>query len=174
MKIARIIVVLIALIPAPQVVACTQPDVPTFRQSLDSASNVFVFRLLSTGLVDKSRASRDMAGLIESVEVLKGKPTFRYIRHDAVWCGGLRLAVGHYYLVASRQGGTVLTLVRGDRSIADVSSDYTQRYPPAKPDQLWTTQFKKYLAGEPLPDDFNPQGIMERVQAFPLWPEEVW
>jgi hypothetical protein len=154
--------------------ACSEPDVPTFKQSLDSAETVFVFRLVSTGLVEKSQNTRDMAGRIEMVRTLKGSPQFGYLRHNAEWCGGLRLFVGHYYLVATRQRGPVLMLGRGDRSIVDISGDYSRVYPAQKPDQLWQTQIEHYLAGRPLRKNFDPTEIMERVQAFPPVPAEAW
>lgn len=76
--------------------ACSEPDVPTFRQSLDSATRVFVARIVSIGLADSAPGARQVAGRMEVVRVLKGAPEFRHFTHNAVACGGLRLAVGHY------------------------------------------------------------------------------
>jgi hypothetical protein len=175
MRVFRILVITIAwLIANGSAWACSEPDVPTFKQNLDSAKSVFVVRLLSAALVDKSQDSRDMAGQIEIVRTLKGRPTFRYLRHNAVWCGGLRLAVGHYYLIATRQSGPMLVLERGDRSIADISDDYRRTSPAKRPDQLWQTQIANYLAGRPLRKGFDPAEIMGRVQAFPPLPGEAW
>ena len=154
--------------------ACEEPEVPTFRESLDSATTVFVARLNSVGLADKSQASRDIAGQLEITRTLKGKPSFRYLRHQAVWCGGLRLLVGHYYLFATDQSGDVLHLVRGDRSIVDVSEDYNLQYPPKGPAQLWQTQINDYLQGRPLPKNFGIWSISHPVQAFPPQPGEEW
>lgn len=154
--------------------ACMEPEVPTFRQSLDSATVVFVARLNSVGLVNKSQASRDIAGQLEIIRTLKGKPSFHYLRHEAIWCGGLRLLVGHYYLFATDQSGSVLRLVRGDRSIVDVSEDYSMQYPPKKPEQLWQTKINDYLNGRPLPKNFQIWNISHPVQAFPPQPGEEW
>jgi hypothetical protein len=166
-------VVIAGLVASGSARACSEPDVPTFKQSLDSARSVFVFRLVSLGLTDKSQGSRESAGRIEIVRPLKGAPQFQYLSHNAVWCGGLRLSVGHYYLVASRQDGRVLRLERGDRSIVDISQDYSRTYPAKRPAQLWYAQIENYLAGRPLRDDFDPTEIIMRVQAFPH-PPEVW
>jgi hypothetical protein len=154
--------------------ACIEPEVPTFRQSLDSATVVFVARLNSVGLVNKSQASRDIAGQLEIIRTLKGNPSFHYLRHEAIWCGGLRLLVGHYYLFATDQSGSVLRLVRGDRSIVDVSEDYSMQYPPKKPEQLWQTKINDYLNGRPLPKNFQIWNISHPVQAFPPQPGEEW
>ena len=168
------ITILLWLLASGTAVACEEPEVPTFRQSLDSATTVFVARLNAVGLVDKSQASRDIAGQLDVVRTLKGDPKFRYLRHEAVWCGGLRLLVGHYYLFATNQTGSILHLVRGDRSIVDVSEDYSSQYPPKKPDQLWQTQINNYLQGRPLPKNFGIWSISHPVQAFPPQPGEEW
>jgi len=164
----------LSLLASGAAAACSEPEVPTFRQSLDSATTVFVARLVSVGLVEKSQASRDIAGQLETVRTLKGEPKFRYLRHQAVWCGGLRFLVGHYYLFATKQDGSVLHLVRGDRSVVDVSEDYSVQYPPKKPEQLWQTQINDYINGRPLPARFSPWSIMHPVQAFPPQPGETW
>jgi len=154
--------------------ACVEPDVPSFKASLDSAETVVILRILSTGLIDREQNTRDTAGQIEVIRTLRGESQFRYFRHDAVWCGGLRLSVGRYYLVATNQSGPVLTLMRGDRSIVDISEDYSRTYPEKPPEQLWQTQIENYLEGRPLPKNFDPSSIMERVQAFPPLPGQVW
>jgi len=84
------------------------------------------------------------------------------------------LAVGHYYLIATRQDGAVLALVRGDRSIVDVSDDYSRNYPPKRPEQLWQKDIANYLSGRQMRKDFDPREIMERVQAFPPPPGQAW
>ena len=153
---------------------CWEPDVPSFKASLDSAETVFIFRVLSTTLVDREQNTRDTAGKIEVIRALRGAPQFRHFRHDAVPCGGLRLSVGRYYLVATSQSGPVLTFVRGDRSIVDISEDYSETYPEKRPEQLWQTQIENYLDGRPVREGFDPSPIMERVQAFPPLPGRAW
>ena len=171
---ATFIAALVGLLASGSGTACTEPEVSTFRQNLDSAATIFIARLNSVGLVDRSIASRDIAGQIEIVRTLKGQPKFRYLRHEAVWCGGLRLLVGHYYLFATKQDGLVLHLVRGDRSIVDVSQDYSARYPPLKPEQLWQTRINDHIKGHRLPENFGIWTISHPVQAFPPEPGEEW
>ena len=154
--------------------ACVEPDTPTFRNSLDSAESVVVVRLISLGLANTSQNSRDLAGKLQTVHVLKGSPKFQLLRHQAVWCGGLNLQVGHYYLVATRQSGNVLRLQRGDRSIVDISDDYAISIPAKRKSRLWQTHFADYLAGKPLPKSFNPLPVMYPVYAFPPSPEKAW
>jgi hypothetical protein len=154
--------------------ACVEPDTPTLRESLDSATSVTIVRLTSLDLVNTSQNSRDLTGKLQTVRVLKGSPQFRLLRHQAVSCGGLNLQVGHYYMVATRQSGNVLHLERGDRSIVDISSDYASTIPVKSKSRLWQTQFADYLAGKPLPKSFNPLPIMYPVYAFPPAPEAQW
>lgn len=154
--------------------ACVEPDTPTLRESLDSATSVAIVRLMSLGLADTSQNSRDLVGKLQTVRVLKGSPQFQLLRHRAISCGGLNLQVGHYYLVATRQSGNVLRLERGDRSIVDISSDYAPTIPVKSKPQLWQTQFADYLAGKSLPKSFNPLPVMYPVYAFPPAPEAQW
>lgn len=159
---------------APASWACVEPDTPTFRKSLDSATSVAVVRLMSLELADTSENSRDLAGNLQLVLALKGSPQFQLLRHQAVSCGGLNLRVGHYYLVATRQSGNILRLERGDRSIVDVSADYAPTNPARRKPQLWQTLFADYLAGKPLPESFDPLPVMYPVYAFPPAPEAQW
>ena len=154
--------------------ACVEPETPTLRDSLDSATSVVVVRLISLGLANTSQNSRDLAGKLQTIRVLKGSPRFQLLRHEAVRCGGLNLQVGHYYLVATRQAGGVLRLQRGDRSIVDISEDYALTTPPKRTSQLWQTSFSDYIAGKPLPKTFNPLPVMYPVYAFPPNPHNSW
>ena len=154
--------------------ACVEPETPTLRASLDSATSVVVVRLISLGLADTSQNSHDLAGKLQIIRALKGSPQFQLLRHEAVPCGGLNLQVGHYYLVATRQTGSILRLQRGDRSIVDISEDYALTSPPKRTAQLWQTHFSDYIAGRPLPKAFSPLPVMYPVYAFPPNPHESW
>ena len=150
--------------------ACSEPDVPTFRQSFSRANNVVVFRLVSLGLTDTKEDSRRLGGKVEPIRALKGTNDFRYLVHDAVDCGGLNLKVGHYYLVATNQSGRVLNLVRGDKSILDVSDDFGRTYFP-RPSARYLWHFEQALKGRPLRDDLIRE-LSWRIYAFPPMPSE--
>ena len=154
--------------------ACVEPETPTLRTSLDSAESVVVVRLMSLGLANTSQNSRDLAGKLQTIRVLKGSPQFQLLRHQAVPCGGLNLQVGHYYLVATRQSGNVLRLQRGDRSIVDISDDYAPSSPAKRTSQLWQTHFAEYIAGKSLHKSFDPLPVMYPAYAFPPNPESRW
>ena len=154
--------------------ACVEPKTPTFRSSLDTADTVVVVRLMSLGLANTSQNSRDLAGKLQTIRVLKGSPHFQLLRHEALPCGGLNLQVGHYYLVATQQSGNVLRLQHGDQSAVDISDDYALSRPTKRTSQLWQTHFADYLAGKPLPKSFNPLPVMYPVYAFPPNPESRW
>jgi len=149
--------------------ACEEPDVPTFLESLDSAKSVVIVRLVSIGLADRSTGSRNLIGTLETIRVLKGSPSFKQLTHEAVNCGGLNLRPGHYYLIATRQSGGTVNLIRGDRSILDVSDDYTYTG-RTHPDRRWQRHFVDYLKGVPFPKNFNPAPLTWPVQAFPSPP----
>jgi len=150
--------------------ACSEPDVPTFRQSFANADNVVVFRLVSLGLTDNKEDSRNLGGKLEPILTLKGSNEFRYLVHDAVDCGGLNLKVGHYYLVATSQTGSVLQLVRGDKSILDVSADFGRTYFP-RPSARYLWHFEQALKGHPIRDGLIRE-LSWRIYAFPPMPDE--
>src|SRR5580765_477648 len=137
------------LLLSANAMACEEPHVPTFRQSFSKATNIVVFRLVSLGLADQKEASRKIAGGLEPIQTLKGKNSFQYLTHDATNCGGLNLLVGHYYLVATQQSGTILHLTRGDKSILDVSDDFGQSYFP-HPGARAVWNFEQAIKGTPI------------------------
>jgi hypothetical protein len=136
--------------------ACVEPETTTFRQELARAQNVFVFRLTSLRLADPAPGSRKLSAAIEVLRNLKGNGnSFRQLAYSSPWCYGLRLEVGHYYVAATTQKGPTLRLIRGDRSVMDISDDFSQNYPPLREEQKLQWDVANYLKGIPLPESFR-------------------
>ncbi len=151
--------------------ACMTPETPPFRQELARARNVFVFRLTSLRLADYSPGSRKISGTIEIIRSLKGNSgAFRQLAYSSPWCYGLKLEVGHYYVAATTQHGPILQLVRGDRSIMDVSQDYSQNYPPPREEQKLQWHVANYLKGIPLPSTFRDEVYTARTSGIDVPP----
>ncbi|WP_337732526.1 MULTISPECIES: hypothetical protein [unclassified Pseudoxanthomonas] len=153
-----------------EALACIEPEVPTFNQSLRDASSVFIFRITSISLTDKQKGARSLAGRIEVIDTLKGSPSFEYFAHQASNCGGLNLHVGRYYVVATSQSGKVLTLVRGDKSVLDMTADVLDSSPEPR-GHFYTRKIREAIGGQPLATDVL-QELSGPVYAFPPMPGE--
>jgi len=151
--------------------ACVEPETPPFRQELARAQNVFVFRLTSLKLADPAPGSRKLSATIEVLRTLKGNGNaFRQLSYSAPWCYGLRLEVGHYYAAATTQNGPILRLIRGDRSVMDVSDDYSQNYPPRREEQKLQWHIANYLKGIPLPETFRDEAYTAKTSGIHVLP----
>ena len=150
--------------------ACVEPNVPTFNQSIQAADSVFIFRITSIGLTDKNKGSRDLTGSIEIIETLKGSPDFKYFSHRSSNCGGLNLHVGRYYVVATSQSGQVLSLARGDKSVLDVTTDVLDSRPPPR-GRIYTRMIQEAIKGKPLDNEVIRE-LSGQVYAFPPSPIE--
>ena len=171
MKVLSVLVVLIAAsLLSQSAIACSEPHVPTFNQSLKVASSVFIFRITSIGLTDRAKGSSSLAGRVEIVETLKGKPEFQYFTHQAFECGRLNLQVGRYYVLATTQKGPVINLVRGDKSVLDITSDVLDSRPPPR-GRYVTRAIRKAMSGKPLDNDLIRE-LSARIYAFPPAPSE--
>jgi hypothetical protein len=133
------------LIPG-HAISCQYPATKSFREQIQTAEQIYIFRLESLaevkdrfitsergpdGKFGPAVESEDymgtVAGRIKIVRVLRGKPQAQFIRFRTSWCGGLRLDVGHYFIVATSAKGLVLTpALFGDESILDFRGSYSE------------------------------------------------
>ena len=150
--------------------ACTEPTVPTFNQSLKTATSVFVFRITSIGLTNKAEGSTSIGGAIEIVDTLKGRPMFDYFLHTNPGCARLNLQLGEYYLAATSQNGSVLTIAPGDKSILGFTSDYLDRRPPPR-GRPYRSEVLKAISGGKIRNELLRELSMF-VYAFPPSPNE--
>ena len=124
------VALVVGLLPVP-VFACSYPDPIPFNKAIESASSIFIFRLESAELKKKTfesgAYSEWVEGRIRITQTLKGDSSpFVSVSFSTHWCGGLRLDVGHYFLVVTDGLGPSLTFGPSDLSILDVTRWYTE------------------------------------------------
>ncbi len=170
-KIAAAALLITLLLPSPAS-ACSYPEPPSFKEALESASNVFIFRLESAEVkrkaVGETAYTEWIEGRIRVTQDLQGDSSlFESVVFSTSWCGGLRLDVGHYFLVATDSSGPTLKLRPLDPSILDVSLWYSELVSEDwyKSDLLWP--IFEYLNGKPLPDGFPPRRAAEYTSSLP-------
>lgn len=151
--------------------ACADPQESPFVHELARAKNVFIFRLLSLRLSDRSPGARSIVGDVQIIRSLKGDAATRQISFTNLPCGGMRPVVGHYYAAATRQSGPTLLLVRGDNSIIDVTSDYAMTIPPPPEESKWQWHIANYIDGVPLPPHFVRSSAYLSAYGTPPPPE---
>jgi hypothetical protein len=94
-----------------------------------------------------------VVGRITVVRTLRGKPTARLIAFDNSMCGGVRLDVGHYFLVATTQNNSVLQLAPSDQSVLDLQDGFVDGGSQNDKGRILAPVLA-YLKGKPLPKDF--------------------
>jgi hypothetical protein len=160
---------LLSLAASPMVAfACPPSDTPTFVQSLDRASHVYVFRLMSLEVADGKPFYSTLSGRITVVRTLKGgAPKASGVTYS-IGCCNPKLSVGHYYLAAVSNDATVLELVPGDQSVIIVSDDFETKGGAGKTGAIEPVQ--DHLAGQPLPADFPGGYRLEATVSCPTPP----
>jgi len=160
---------LLSLAASPMVAfACPPSDTPTFVQSLDRASHVYVFRLMSLEVADGKPFYSTLSGRITVVRTLKGgAPKASGVTYS-IGCCNPKLSVGHYYLAAVSNDATVLELVPGDQSVIIVSDDFETKGGAGKTVAIEPVQ--DHLAGQPLPADFPGGYRLEATVSCPTPP----
>ena len=143
---------IIALSLSSSAFACSDPNEPSFLSSLENAENVFVFRVTSLHMIDRRHTTKSnvIAGPIEVIKTIKGKPSFQRVAYQDIRCGGIQLIVGHYYMVATRQSGATLAFVRGDNSVLDVSPEFDPWNRGRAVEWDLTNSLVGFAAGKPL------------------------
>ncbi len=171
----RIVILWAALLGqavAPIATACSFPEPSPFRQELESATSIFVFRLEAVALKRKKSAggasSEWVDGQLRVVQVLKGRAnTFRTLSFSTETCGGVRLDVGHYFLIATRAQGTSIGLKPDDRSILDVSMLFDDSRSRLISEDPMVKPIFDFLAGKRLPADYPPQVLSDATSVLP-------
>ena len=111
--------------------ACTFPPPPTLKQVLPQAKYVFVFRLESVELqrdrLKLGDGQTKAIGHFSIVRSFRGKPTYKHISFATQWCGGNRLDVGHYFLIAASGAGDTIELTLADETVLDITNEIRGR-----------------------------------------------
>jgi hypothetical protein len=181
----------VALVFAPGAArACSYPYAPSFHEAIQGADQIYIFRIDSLAQVKDrvvtGKVHRDgkpgavteadeyigrVAGRITVLRVLRGKPQARFITFSTSRCGGLRLDVGHYFLVATSSKGHVLAPVPADRSIIDLQGTYFVGADSQVNDsQPILRTVLDFIDGKQLPLDFPSSDIVQYTQAVPAPP----
>ena len=161
-------------LPLP-VLACSYPEPVPFKEAIENASSIFIFRLESAEVRRKNHDDGSYAewieGRIRVAQTLKGESSpFKSIRFSTSWCGGVRLDVGHYFLVVTDSVGAEIKLSPADQSIIDVTTyfDESRLDLSARTDLL--RPIHDFLSGKPLPENFPSPYVMEYTSTIPLLP----
>ena len=114
------------LVPLPAH-GCSYPNPPEFKEVAADATSIFVMRVLDAQLLDSGdiRIRPSVRAEIKTIEELLGDASaFTHVTFDNLPCGGVRLDVGHYYLVFTSQTGETLRLVPADQSVLNITAEY--------------------------------------------------
>ena len=154
--------------------ACSYPPPPSFADSIASATSAFVFQVVSatveTDLATGGRNSSRVVATIRITEVLKGSPQFKQVAFSNSWCGGNRLDVGHFFVVATSQSGPQLSMAAADRSVLDITRAYREHDPAATARAGAIPKIRAALSGKALPPGFPTPEQIEVTQTVTMPP----
>jgi hypothetical protein len=124
-----------------------------------------VFRLESAQLKRKSYGngsySESVEGTIRMVQVLKGNAaSYKTVTYSTALCGGIRLEIGHYFLVATRERSASIELGPSSESLIDVTMFFNTLTGRISPDDSVLRPIFDFAAGKPLPRSYSPPDIM--------------
>jgi hypothetical protein len=138
-------VITLLVLTSGNVSACSIPDPPRFEAVAPTAERIFVFQVLTLQYhIDGDAPPYEewVEGKIRVVENFRGDATEMSVVHFTNrWCGGLRLDVGHSYLVATNITSNPLRFELGDQTVRDISMEYN----PSWPEPLRTSAVLKRL-----------------------------
>ena len=181
----RILLAVALALMSQHAMSCSNPPPKSFHERIQTADNVYIFRLETLAQV-KERVSYSergsdgkfgpvedsdeymglAAGRIRVVRVLRGTPHARFIKFSTRECGGLRLDVGHYFLVATTDNGTVLSPVASDRAIIDLRDSYSEQVDRKVNDkQNILRTVLGFINGRRLPADFPTIEMLQYTQS---------
>ncbi len=159
-------------------ISCQFPIPKSFREVIQTADQIYIFRLESLAEVkDKVFSSENgeteeyldsVAGRIKIVLILRGNPQAKFIKFRTSMCGGLRLDVGHYFLVATSDKGLVLTPEPfADQSILDFRGGYSE-YGEARINEksYILRNVLPFINGKQLPQGFPDYETRSYTQPF--------
>jgi hypothetical protein len=158
---------------AQDATACSYPKPLDFRQSIEKASSVLIFRLEAAELRrsgTESAYSEWIEGRIRVIEALKGDASsFKILKFSSDRCGGLRLDVGHYFLVATNERGATIDFDPDDHSVLDISDYYSEEDPALSAQGRVLRPIYEFLEqGKPLPVDYPPLVLRNLTSTSPF------
>ena len=140
-------------------IACSYPVPKPFSQELRLASSVLIVRLESAHLQESGLVLGKIR-IVQSLKAPKNKVRpYEAIQFSTRSCGGLRLDVGHYFLVATDDDGSTIQLGPSDQSIIDLTGYYKESRKDESSRTALLHPIYDFLAGRPLPEDFPPDHV---------------
>ena len=158
---------LLAVALAPSAAhACTDPVVPTFRETLSKASSVVIVRVESISLLPQPHKEividPDMVARVRVTEVMVGrKPKIELLRFTGTWCGGHNLKVGEYYVLLVERNAKILDLERGSQSIVYLFGEYSEREDSRKSGSVLLLHLRNFARLGTFPDNFPIEKLLE-------------
>lgn len=167
---SNLALVLMLLVGAPCALGCSDSGPPPFASAFTAAKSVFVFRLESATLertdLPGGGFSEWVEGRIRVLETIKGpKKAFTRVFFTTEYCGGRRLDVGNYFLVATTQTSADLRLRAKDVAMVNISLYYGSD-PEAPGTVAFLTQLREASAGAPLPEGFPSPAEIHRTLMY--------
>jgi hypothetical protein len=157
---------LAALLAPSDASACSYPKPVEFNEAVEGSTSIFVMRVHDAKLIDSTQAGTRpfVRAEIEIIEELLGSARhFRYTTFDNLPCGGVRLDVGHYYLVFTHQAGDTLRLVPADQSVLNITVEYVPGSDQQNHNRKLFASTLAFIRGEATADAIDPFPFLERT-----------
>jgi len=155
---------LLAVLIGSSAQACSYPAPPEFRHVVERATAIFVMRVLDSRLMPSRESTRRewVEADIEVVEELLGHVSdFKRLEFDNLPCGGVRMDVGHYYLVYTDQVGDTLRLVPADPSVLNITAEYSRWFPEQNHKFPALAATMAFIRGEHGAESIDPYPYLE-------------
>jgi hypothetical protein len=134
-----------------------------FDEVVENARHIVVIQILSQELTERVEFDRPLiAGQVQIIEVLAGEPALREIEFSNSVCGGVRLDVGHYYVVFTTESGPVLRLVPADNSLIPLAGEYIPELPAQNYKNRFLKSVRDYVNGDISAHEIDPFPLIER------------
>ncbi len=174
MRLVTAIMLLAGVLPLP-VLACSYPEPVPFKEAIANASSIFIFRLESAEVrrqnFDDGSYDEWIEGRIRVAQTLRGDSSpFKSIHFSTRQCAGVRLDMGHYFLVVTDSDGTEIKLSPADQSIIDVTTSFNESRLDVSAHTDLLRPIHDFLSGKPLPENFPSPYVMEYTSTVPLPP----
>ena len=160
----KLIVKLLVMMPLlGEAFACDYDPPMPFEEVVENAQHIAVVQILSQELTDRIELRRPViVGRLQLIEVLLGEPDFKSVEFSNVPCGGVRLDVGHYYVMFTSQTGPVLRLVPADNSLIGLAGQYSPLNPRQNNEERFFRSVRDYVDGRISADKVDPFPLIER------------
>jgi hypothetical protein len=161
MKIVAVLtIVLLIFRPA---LGCSFDSPMPFNEVVANAEHIAVVQIMSQELTDRREFGRPVVqGNIRILEVLEGAPVFNSLEFSNSVCGGVRLDVGHFYVLFTTETGPVLHLVPSDNSLIPLADEYIPDFPSQNYKNRFLKSVRKFVNGELSAEEIDPFPLIER------------